>query len=492
MADELLINSVPGEVRAALVSDGRLVELFVERRGRESLVGNVYLGRVERMLNGMEAAFVDIGIGRAGFLGMETSRGGVDAVDERLSAQVHEGEAVLVQVVKDAIGRKGVQLTRRIALAGRHLVYTPMQPRVTVSRQIEEPAEQARLAGLVAGFAEKGEGFIVRTAAAGADAEELVRDAHYLRGLWVDVEAGRDQGRAPKVLHAEPDALLRILRDHVHSDVASVRIDGASDLALARRFCGRFMPEIEPLLGAHEGDRPLFAEYDIDDEIDRALSPRVALPSGGTIVIEQTEALTAVDVNSGRFVGGSRLSDTALRINLEAAAEIARQIRLRNLAGLIAIDFIHLDEDAAWEPVLNELGRALARDRTPTRLIGRTGAGLVEVTRRRRREPLSASLLAACSACDGTGRRPSPETVAYDILRALPGAAKIPGPAGLTVHAAPSVIEALSGAAREALDELVPRIGRPVTLRSVRDYPVGKFEISATETADGEEAEDAR
>jgi ribonuclease G len=483
MADELLINSVPGEVRAALVSDGRLVELFVERRGRESLVGNVYLGRVERMLDGMEAAFVDIGIGRAGFLGMETSRGGIDASDERIASRVFDGEAVLVQVVKDAIGRKGVQLTRRIALAGRHLVYTPMQPRVSVSRQIEEPEEQARLAGLVGGFAEKGEGFIVRTAAAGASAEELVRDAQYLRGLWVDVEAGRDQGRAPAVLHAEPDALLRILRDHVHSDVASVRIDGANDLALARRFCGRFMPEIEPLLRAHEGEGPLFAEHGVDEEIEHALSPRVALPCGGSIVIEQTEALAAIDVNSGRFVGGSRLIDTALRINLEAATEIARQIRLRNLAGLIAIDFIHLDEDAAWEPVLAALGRALARDRTPTRLIGRTGAGLVEVTRRRRREPLSASLLAACAACEGTGRRPAPETVAYDILRALPRAARNPGPAGLTVHAAPAVIDALSGPVREALDELVERLGRPVALRGVKDYPVGQFEIAAADAS---------
>lgn len=480
MADELLINAVPGEVRAALVSDGRLVELFVERRGRESLVGNVYLGRVERVLSGMEAAFVDIGIGRAGFLGMETNRAGVDAADERIAPDVHEGEAVLVQVVKDAIGRKGVQLTRRIALAGRHLVFTPMQPRVTVSRQIEEAAEQARLANVVAGLAEKGEGYIVRTAAAGADAAEITRDAQFLRGLWIDVEAGRDQGRAPSVLYAEPDALMRILRDHVHTGVASVRIDGASDLAAARRFCSRFMPGVEPLLRGHDDDQPLFAEYDIDEEIERALMPRVTLPSGGTIVIEQTEALTAIDVNSGRFTGGSRLIDTALKINLEAATEVARQIRLRNLAGLIAIDFIHLDEDAAWRPVLDELGRALARDRTPTRLVGRTAAGLVEVTRRRRREPLAASLQAVCDVCEGTGRRPAPETVAYDILRALPRAARTHAPGALTVYAAPTVIAALSGPAREALDDLLPRLGRQVALLVAEEYDIGQFDIAVS------------
>jgi ribonuclease G len=487
MADELLISSIPGEVRAALVSDGRLVELFVERRGRESLVGNVYLGRVDRVLNGMEAAFVDIGIGRAGFLGMEASRSGVDANDERIPSHVHDGEAVLVQVIKDAIGRKGVQLTRRIAFPGRHLVYTPMQPRVTVSRQIEEPAEQQRLAGLVERFAEKGEGFIVRTAAAGAQAEELLRDAQYLRGLWIDVEAGRDQGRAPAVLYAEPDALARILRDHVHNDVAAVRIDGVGELASARRFCARFVPEIEPLLCAHEGDEPLFAEHDIDEEIERALSPRVGLASGGSIVIEQTEALTAIDVNSGRFVGGTRLVDTASRINIEAATEIARQIRLRNLAGLIAIDFIHLDDEGAWEPVLAELGRALARDRTPTRLIGRTAAGLVEVTRRRRREPLAASLQATCAACEGTGRRPAPESVAYDILRALPRAARtqIPGP--LAVLAAPAVVAALSGPAQEAFDALTLRIGRAVALRGDRDYDGGRFDIIPAGTSDGPE-----
>jgi ribonuclease G len=479
MTDELFISVVPGEVRAALVSDGRLVELFIERRGRESLVGNVYLGRVERVLNGMEAAFVDIGIGRAGFLGMETSRGVGDASDERIGPDVHEGEAVLVQVVKDAIGRKGVQLTRRVALAGHHLVYTPMQPRVTVSRQIEEAVEQARLSAIVSGIAQKGEGFIVRTAAAGAEAAELTRDAQFLRGIWLDVEAGRDQGRAPAVLYAEPDALMRILRDHVHAGVASVRIDGPGDLAAARRFCSRFMPGIEPLLQGHTGDLPLFDAYDIDEEIERALSPRVTLPSGGTIVIEQTEALTAIDVNSGRFTGGSRLIDTALRINLEAAQEAARQIRLRNLAGLIVIDFIHLDEDAAWQPVLDELGKAVVRDRTPTRLVGRTAAGLVEVTRRRRREPLSASMQTACGTCEGTGRAPAPETVAYDILRALSRAAHTHPPGALTVYAAPTVIEAFSGTAREAFDDLLPRLGRQVALRAANDYGAGQFDIVA-------------
>ncbi|MGE3934928.1 MAG: Rne/Rng family ribonuclease [Rhodospirillaceae bacterium] len=467
MTEELLIEVVPGQVRAALVADGRLVDLVIERGMRPSLVGNVYLGRVQRVLPGMDAAFVEVGIGRAGFLDLDGARppGAAPYDGERIADHLSEGEALLVQVTRDAIGRKGVELDRRIALPGRLLVYAPLHPGIAVSRQIVDAAEEKRLAGIAAALAGEGEGFIVRTSAADATADEMAEDARILRSLWAEAAAAARPAKAPALVHAEPDALSRVIRDHAGERHAAIRIDSDAAMAAAQRFCRRHLPRLADRLVHHPGPASLFARHGVDEEIDRALSARVDLPSGGFLVIEPTEALTAVDVNTGSFVGDTRLAETVRRINLEAAEEVARQIRVRNLGGLIAVDFIHMQADADWEAVVGALRAAVTGDRSPCRVIGKTAAGLVEVTRRRRRESLLQLVTEACRTCAGTGRVRRAETVAYEILRALAAEAAVSPPGALTVRAADDVVALLEGELRPAFEGAVARTGRRVALR---------------------------
>lgn len=480
MPDELLINVIPGEIRAAAVRDGRLVELFIERRHRASLVGNIYLARVQRVIPGMNAAFLDIGLDRAGFLSADAARtnwGNGAGGSPAISSLVTEGQAVAVQVVKDAIGGKGVQLNCRLTLPGRFLVYAPLQDRVSVSRMITDEAEQDRLLALMRDVAEPGEGFILRTNAAGADGEELAADAEYLRALWSDVEAARDQSEAPALLHADLDPLLRLFRDHVHDDVSGVRIDSDAGLAAAQRFCGRFMPKLAPLLSLYREREPIFALYDVETEIERALGPRLDLPSGGGIVIETTEALTAIDVNSGSFTGAASQDETAWRTNLEAASEIARQIRLRNIAGLIVVDFIHMDDESRWERLLEQLEADFADDRSHGRVIGLTAAGLVEITRRRRRESLAQLVTESCLHCRGMGRVRSVSSISLEVIRALKREAAQAPPGMLTVCAAEDVIDALENGAAEGLDALGNAVGRRIALRREPAYGREQFDI---------------
>ena len=467
MGESLLIEVMPGEIRAAAVRDERVVELFIERRGRESLVGNVYLGRVERILDGMDAAFVDIGIGKSGFLGLDGARTGDprprDAKD-RIGDHIVEGEAIRVQVAKDAVDRKGAQLTRRIAVAGRHLVYTPTQKRIAVSRQIADADERARLEGLVRDASEPDDGFIVRTAADGADGAELADDAAYLRRLWSETDARARAASPPSLVHEEPPPLLRLFRDRVSASTEEIVIDSPGGFAAARDYCGRFMPKLKGRLRLHSGPGHVFAAAGVEEEIECALRPRVGLPSGGELVIEAIEALTAVDVNSGRFTGRGSLEDTAFRTNLEAAEEAARQLRLRNIGGLILIDFIHMNDETNWNRVLDTLGGALAGDRNNARLIGRTAAGLVEITRRRQRESLQRLLTEPCAPCGGDGRVSTPHSAALVIMRALKREASGARPGPIVVTAASDVVDFLEGEAASAMSELAAILGRRIAL----------------------------
>ena len=480
MAESLLINVMPGEIRAASVKDGRVVELFIERRGRESLVGNVYLGRVERVLDGMDAAFVDIGLGRSGFLGLDGARtgGGGEAVD-RICDHLVEGEAVEVQIAKDAAGRKGVQLSRRISLAGRHLVYTPERDRIAVSRQIADEEERARLEALAGDAAKPGDGFIVRTAAEGAGAGEIAADAAYLRRLRSEIDARRAGASPPALLHEEPPPLLRLFRDRVSEKMEAVVIDTPGGFAASRDYCRRHLPALEGRLRLQTGPEHVFDAAEVDAEIERALDPRVVLPSGGELVIEATEALTAIDVNSGRFTGGERLEDTAHRTNLEAAEEVPRQLRLRNIGGLILIDFIHMRDEANWRRVLDTLGRALAGDRSNVRLIGRTGAGLVEITRRRQRESLQRMLTEPCANCGGGGREIASHSAALGIMRAIKREAQKARPGAILVTAASEVVDMLENEAAPAMSELATSLGRRIALQRAPSYGRETFDIAA-------------
>jgi ribonuclease G len=456
----LLIDAMPGETRAALLENDRLIEILILREGRESRVGQVFLGRVQRVLPGVRAAFVDLGLDRSGFLSLSDT-------DE----PIQEGRALVLQVAKDALGRKGVQLTRRIAIAGRNLVLTPLQPEMQISRRIGDDAEQTRLKRVIGAIAGPGEGFIVRTAAAGAADADIAADADQVRSVWDAIEIAAREHRAPALLYAGPDPLQRVLMELAGSAVSQILIDDPASFAAARRIAARGMTEIAPRLALYKGDETLFDAYGVEGEIEQALGARVRLPSGGEIVIEGTEALTAVDVNTGSHVGESRAEETLVRTNLEAAAEIARQLRLRAIGGMVVVDFATMDEEGSWNRVLGALSSALARDRSAARALGRTAGRLVEVTRRRTREPLAQLL---CGSWRGGGADRTAETVAFDALRAIRReAARRPGP--VRVAAAAEVAAVLQG---PRLDALAQAIGREVTVAPEPGWARGRFEIA--------------
>lgn len=494
MQKEILINAGAGEIRVAVVEDGRLEELLLERTigsgeesprrrggapGSRSLVGNVYLGRVRRVLAGMQAAFVDIGLDRAGFLGAREARSlaGTAMADAPLCARaltprellpvhshhgecggedraprigdcVHEGEDIVVQVVKDPIGEKGARLSANVSVPGRLLVLLPNQPGIALSRRIEDEAERLRLcelcermlredAGVLAGRA----GFIVRSAAIGAELADLRADAERLSHAWEAAMQARGNATAPALLRRELDPIERIMRDECDAETMRVIVDDADALAEARAYCRTAMPEAEGRVERFEGPGLLFDLYDLEAEIAGLHSPRVALPSGGWITIEGTEALTAIDVNSGSFTDAAGPEETSLTVNLEAAGEIGRQLRLRGIGGLIVIDFIHTAEAAHGQRVLAALGESLARDRTPTQILPMSEFGLVQVTRKRIRDPLARAMTENCRPCSGRGRTASCETVALEILRAVEREARhAPGHAVLA-RAAPEVVD---------------------------------------------------
>lgn len=465
MKRELLIETTAGEARIAILEDDRVVDLVVEREAGASLVGNIYLGRVQRVVTGIGAAFVDIGIPKAGFLPL---RGG---------QTVTEGEAVLVQVARDAFGEKGAQLSLSLTMPGRLLVYGPTTGRLSVSRQIEDEEERNRLLGIVEDIAVDEEGFIVRTVAEGASASRIAEEAENLRDAWEAVMAARSGESAPAILYQDLDLLLKAMRDHAQDDVSVIWFDDARSLGDARAFCERFVPGLVDRLRQHDGLSSLFDDRGVEDAIDGALLDRVSLPSGGGIVIEGTEALTAIDVNSGRFVDGADPQDSALRTNLEAATEIARQIRLRNVGGVIVADFIDLEDEEAWPEILARLEEGFATDRVHCRVIGRTEAGLVELIRRRRRRPLAEILLTDCDQCEGTGRIRNAETTAFDVLRALRREALhgLEGPLTVCVEASVEVI--LDAMETEDGESPLDLIGRTVILRAEPDFAVDEFDI---------------
>ena len=472
--DRVLIEAGPGESRVALVDGERLVELVVARADGESVAGNVYLGRVQRLLPAIQAAFVDIGARRAGFLALAEVRPIGAAGEGGIADYASEGDAILVQAVSDPAADKGARLTSRVALPGRYLVATPSQPEIKVSRQLEDGETRARLIALMGELADEGEGFIVRTAAARADREALRRDLAYLRAAWDEVTERRAAARPPALLYREPEPLHRVLRDQ--AGLAAIVVDGAPALAEARAVCRRLAPEMEGLVEEHRGQAALFDAYGLEEQIEAALEPVAGLPSGGNIVIEATKALTAIDVNSGGHGEGGP-EETALAVNLEAAAEIARQVRLRNIGGLIAIDFLPMRRRRNGAEVLHGLRRALAGDPCPSHVVGFTRLGLVEVTRQRRRAALADVLLTPCPACAGRGRGRSPETVAFGALRRVRREAAANPGAALAVTAAPAVIAALEGAAQAGLEALAARLGRAPALIEDRDFPPERVDV---------------
>jgi ribonuclease G len=481
MHQDILINWSPQETRVAVVEHGAVQELHIERTLERGLVGNVYLGKVSRVLPGMQSAFIDIGLERAAFLHVadvwQRQEGGEAPMFARkgepqvpIEKQVFEGQSLMVQVIKDPIGSKGARLSTQISVAGRLLVFLPQDDHIGISQKIpvaERDALRARLQALVGDKTKGGGGgFILRTNGEDSTDAELAEDIAYLRKTWARTKEASLRLPPTSLLHQDLDLLQRVLRDLVGEHTQSIRIDSTEQFHRLRAFGQEFMPQAAGKLQHYRGERPIFDLYSIDEEIARALGRRVDLKSGGYLIIDQTEALTTVDVNTGGYVGARNFDDTIFKTNLEAAGAIARQLRLRNLGGIIIVDFIDMAQGAHQEAVLTEFRKQLARDRVKTMSGGFSQLGLVEMTRKRTRESLAHMLCEPCAACQGRGAVRTARSVAYDILREILREARQFNPREFRVVASPQVVELLLDEESPHLAGLSDFIGKPISLQS--------------------------
>ena len=491
MTEEILINVTPQETRVAVTGSGVVQELLIERSASRGLVGNIYMGRVARVLPGMQSAFLEIGLERAAFLHVADIWQHRKAISgepakpiERILA---EGEPLLVQVVKDSIGSKGARLSTQISIAGRLLVYLPNDPHIGISQKIEdESGRQAlrdRLKEMVPAD-EKG-GFIVRTLAESASEEELRADLDYLRHLWGVIRErsmggnaeGNSAADSPRLLYQDLSLAQRVMRDMVTSQTGRVLIDSRENYQKLAAFAQNYMPQVHGKLEHYTGERPLFDLYNVETEIEKALSRRVDLKSGGYLIIDQTEALTTIDVNTGGFVGSRNFDDTIFKTNLEAAQAIARQLRLRNLGGIIIVDFIDMQSEEHRAAVLEEFKRALARDRTRMSVNGFTALGLVEMTRKRTRESLAHVLCQPCPTCDGRGEVKTAHTVCYEILREILREARAFNAREYRVLASQPVIDLFHEEESTSVAMLSDFIGKPISMQIESSYSPEQFDI---------------
>lgn len=485
MREEILINVTPREVRAALVENGMLQEIHIERASRRGLIGNIYKGRVSRVLPGMQAAFVDVGLDRTAFLhASDIARSLSEDAPEREGSEnirefVQEGDELLVQVLKDPLGTKGARLTTYITIPSRYLVMLPHSDGVGVSARIENETERERLRSLTEQLAEDDSdaGYIVRTAAEGAQLEALHADMIFLRKLRDAIFESANHTAAASLVHADLLLPQRVLRDMLSPEIERVRVDSASVFESLRDFAERFVPQMVPRIELYSQDRPLLDLYGIEDDVERALKRKVPLKSGGYIIFDQTEAMTTIDVNTGAFVGHRNLEETIFRTNLEAAVAIARQLRLRNLGGIIIIDFIDMAEEEHRRQVMHALEDRLAGDHAKTQIMDVSPLGLVEMTRKRTRESLEHLMCQTCPSCEGRGYVKSHETVCYEIYREVLRQYHQFDFQELMVLARPGVIERLLDEESAIIAELEEITGTPIRLQSESLYSPDQFDV---------------
>jgi len=483
MKEEILINSTPREVRAAVLRDGVLQELIIERATRRSLVGNIYKGKVSRVLPGMQAAFVDVGLERTAFLHASDLRHQDDQDDDApvpdIRQLLREGDQLLVQVLKEPLGTKGARLTTFITIPSRCLVMLPNRSGIGISSRIEDEEEKHRLREVLAGVlpADSAHGYIVRTAAEGVQAEALQTDVRFLSKLWQRICRNDAESSGVTKIHADLPLAVRAMRDLAHHQIERVRVDSEECLQGMREFAAEFVPQLEPVIELYEGRRPIFDLYAIDDEIDKALGLKVNLKSGGYLIIEQTEAMSTVDVNTGAYVGRSNLEETIFRTNLEAAAAIARQLRLRNLGGIIIIDFIDMQSENHRQQVMAAFEAALAGDHARNQIAHVSPLGLVEMTRKRTRESLEHILCGSCSVCSGRGHIKTPETVCYEIFREIMRQHRQFPFGELVILAHDDVVELLLDEESGSLAELEELTGRPLRLQAQNMDAHDAFEV---------------
>lgn len=489
MSQDILINWSPQETRVAVIEHGAVQELQVERSLERGLVGNVYLGKVARVLPGMQSAFIDIGLDRAAFLHVAdlmssiTSRhADVDAgtpacAPQPIEKQLFEGQALMVQVLKDPIGTKGARLTAQISIAGRLLVFLPQDNHIGVSQKIPVKQRDDLRKRVQSLSGDLGGGFILRTNAEDAQDVELSEDIAYLRKSWTRIKDAALRVKPASVLHQDLNLLQRVLRDVVSEDVLTIRIDSREQFNKLKEFAAEFMPATLDKLQHYAGERPIFDLFNIDDDIARALGRRVDLKSGGYLVIDQTEALTTVDVNTGGFVGARNFDDTVFKTNLEASQAIARQLRLRNLGGIVIVDFIDMIKESHQDAVLEEFKKQLARDRVKTTLNGFSSLGLVEMTRKRTRESLAHQLCEPCNACSGKGVVKTARSVTYDILREILREARQFNPREFRVVASAKVVELFLDEESQHLASLSEFIGKPISLQAEAAMAQEQYDI---------------
>lgn len=506
MISELIINVTSHETRVALLENGILAELHIERESEKGIAGNIYRGRVQRVLPGMQAAFVDIGLARAAFLYVddvcnhekelasmlsvfkdehddmdvdqtETNTKHPETPTPPIEEMLSEGREILVQVIKEPIGSKGARISTHISLPGRYLVYLPTLNNIGISRRITDEAERVRLKDILERIKPQDSGFIIRTASEGASEEELIADRDFLVKLWDNIQKKMKTAPVTSMIHEDLSIALRAIRDLYIKNVKKVVVDSRDTYENIIAFIETFMPQLKYSVELYTGEKTIFDKYGIEVEISRALGKNIWLKSGGYIVIEETEALIVIDVNTGRYVGKGNQGDTILKTNLEAVKEIAYQIRLRNLGGIIIIDFIDMEKKADREAVLNALQDALRKDRAKTNVVNMSELGLVQMTRKRIRENLSGHLCEPCPYCEGRGQIKSIASISYDILRAIRKESRTAAADNMLVSVHPDVASFLYDEERQMLDELERRLKKKIVIKADNGFHHEKFDI---------------
>lgn len=504
MSEEILINVTPVETRVALVENGMLQEVYIERSSNRGLVGNIYKGKVVRVLPGMEAAFVDIGLERAAFIHVSdiVSDQTIDHANHEqadIALLLREGQIIVVQVIKDPIGTKGARLTTQLSIASRYLVYMPGMTHIGISQRIEDELERERLKQLIIGCqvqlaeseaqneAEKKSnkdaqdsftaGFIARTAAEGAGEIEFQADVRFLARLWKKLQQRIKEYPAPSVIYQDLPLFTRAIRDLVKPQTEKIRIDSNESYWIVKEFAENFLIDVSDRLEYYPGERPIFDLYNVDDEIQRALGRKVQLKSGGYLIIDQTEAMTTIDVNTGGFVGHRNLEETIFKTNLEAARTIGRQLRLRNLGGIIILDFIDMEDEEHKRQVMRMLEKMLERDHARTTVSCVSELGLVEMTRKRTTESLGQTLCEPCNVCDGTGLLKTAETVCYEIMREILRVNRAYDAQAFLVLASQNVVDRLLDEESDNVADLESFIGKQIKFQVEVMYNQGQFDV---------------
>lgn len=493
MPNELIINVTSYETRVALLEDKVLTELYIERTKDRGIMGNIYKGKVLKVLPGMQAAFVDIGLEKAAFLYVSDVHGRIEDFEEMVfqgeevlsdftpSSQIEdllsEGQEILVQVSKEPLGTKGTRITSHITLPGRYLVFMPTVDHVGVSRKIKDERERKRLREIILSIKPPSGGFIVRTASEGAEVEEIRTDMDFLLQLWGNILKKKETSSAPSLIHSDLTMVLRVIRDILSPKVNRLVIDSREEYENIISFINTYMPKQKYEINLYEGREPIFDAYGIEVEIDKILGRKVWLKSGGYIVIDMCEALVAIDVNTGRYVGKRNLADTILKTNLEAAKEIGYQLRLRNIGGIIIIDFIDMEREGDRERVYQALEEAIKKDRQKINIFKISELGLVEMTRKRTRENISRILGETCPYCEGSGLVKSKTTICYEIFRQIERTSSELGGQTILVEAHPEVADLLYEEERAGVEELERKLKKKVVIKGKPGFHQEQFNI---------------